>query len=405
MNVLVILNIALCLLLFFCYFYQFVFLFVSYKKQGRTPEAEKLARLAVLIAAKDEEKCIESLIGSLMAQDYPKERYSVFVVADNCLDNTASLARAAGATVYEKQGGQSGKGYALDFLLRSIEKELGKDAFDAYLVFDADNTLRENFLTEINKTYQLGYDCVTSYRASKNYSDSWVSAGQGMCFLRDMVMLNRARMTLGSCSFVSGTGYLFSKRLLDSWGGGWPHKTLTEDCELTMYMATGGFRSGYCETAIFYDEQPTRLLPSLKQRLRWCKGGIQVFCKYFKRLARGLFTKRAFASFDMSMCMAPAYIISVLAVAINTVGSGIAIALGVKPLEVLIMLGVGVLIAYSALFVFGLSLTVTEWTRLDGSAFKKILYTLTFPIFMFTFVPVALVALFKRRVRWYRVRG
>ncbi len=405
MNVLVILNIALCLLLFLCYFYQFVFLFVSYKKQRRAPDAEKKARLAVLIAAKDEEKYIEELIGSLMAQDYPKDCYSVFVVADNCTDKTADLAGMAGATVYERQGGEAGKGHALDFLLRRIECDFGKDVFEAFLVFDADNTLKENFLTEINNTYQLGYDCVTSYRASKNYSQSWVSAGQGMCFLRDMVMLNRARMTLGSCSFVSGTGYLFSKRLIDSWGGGWPHKTLTEDCELTMYMATGGFRSGYCETAIFYDEQPTHLMPSLKQRLRWCKGGIQVFCKYFKRLARGLFTKRAFASFDMSMCMAPAYIISVLAVGVNTVGSAIAIALGVKPLEVLIMLGVGTLIAYFALFVFGLSLTVTEWKRLEGSAFKKILYTLTFPVFMFTFVPVALVALFKRRVKWYRVRG
>lgn len=398
-------NITLCILLFLCYFYQFIFIFVSYLKKRQAPPTDTLSKIAVLIAAKDEEKYIARLISSLDSQDYPKDKYSVFVVADNCEDATAEVARRAGATVYERRDEiNTGKGFALDFLIKSIYRDCGAEAFDAFVVFDADNTLKSDFLTEINKTFALGYDCVTSYRASTNYSDSWVSAGQGMCFLRDMVLLNRARMALGSCSFVSGTGYLFSRKLVDAWGGGWPHHTLTEDCEFTMYMASGGYRSGYSDTAVFYDEQPKKLYPSLCQRLRWCRGGLQVFVKYFSRLIKGLFTKRGFASFDMSMCMAPAYIISVAATLVNTVGSAIALAFGADPLGILSMLGIGMLVAYSALFIFGAVLTVSEWKMLQGSAFKKILYAFTFPIFMFTFVPVALVALFKKDVKWYKVR-
>ena len=103
-----------------------------------------------------------------------------------------------------------GKGYALNWLLERIPVK----KYDGFLVFDADNLLRPDYLTEMNKTFSAGYSIVTSYRNTKNYGDNWISAGYGLWFLREARYLNGARMALGSSCAVSGTGFLFSRRVL-----------------------------------------------------------------------------------------------------------------------------------------------------------------------------------------------
>ena len=71
------------------------------------------------------------------AQDYPKEFYKVFLVADNCTDNTAEIARARGAHVYERENKvEKGKGYALDYLIKCIERDFGDDFCDAVTISD-----------------------------------------------------------------------------------------------------------------------------------------------------------------------------------------------------------------------------------------------------------------------------
>ena len=404
MNALTVLNLALGALLGLAYAYQFVFLVISYAKRKKAPPTDKHSRIAVLIAARNEERVIGNLINSLFSQDYPKECFDIFVVADNCTDKTKEHASRLGATVYERHNTeQVGKGYALEYLISSIKRDRGDNAYDAFLVFDADNTLEPNYITEMNKTLALGYDCVTSYRNSINYGDNWLSAGQGMCFLRDMVMLNRARMAVGGCCFVSGTGFIFTNELCRRFGGGWPFHTLTEDCEFTMYNAIHGSRMGYCDTAILYDEQTTRFSQSWSQRLRWCKGGIQVFVKYIRELLSGIFKGKFISCFDMSMCMAPAYIISVLATAINTLGAVISLALGTDPVSILVTLASAIAGIYAVFLCFSIPLTVSEWKRLRATPIKKILYAFTFPIFMGTFLPITCVALLKRQVKWKQI--
>ncbi len=402
MNALTIINFCLCAILALCYAYQFVYIIISYAGRKKVPDTDKRKKLAVLICARNEEKVIGRLLSSLSSQDYPRECYSVFVAADNCTDKTASVAREGGAVVYERENRERvGKGYALDFLINSITRDFGDDAFDAFIIFDADNIAKKNYLTEMNKTLEAGYDCVTSYRAPLNYADNWITAGQGMCFLRDMVLLNRARMTVGGASFVSGTGYAFTRELLQSFGGGWPFTTLTEDCEFTVYNAVSGTKMGYSDTAVFYDEQPTKFRQSWNQRLRWCKGGIQVFVKYIGRLIREIFRGKLLSCLDMTMCMAPAYLISVGVTLVNTVGTVIALALGANPIEIVISIGVTLVGVYLAFLAFSVPLTISEWEYLGNSGAKKILYMLTFPFFMLTFLPITCTALVKRRVTWH----
>jgi len=401
MSILTLINLCLGALLVLCYAYQFVFVFIAYLAKKPKFEAKKINKIAVLIAARNEENVIGGLIECIKKQDYPKEALDVFVIADNCTDFTAETARACGAVAYERfNKTEVGKGYAIDFLLKRIAEDYGDETYDAYLIFDADNLVEENFVTEINKTFSQGYDCVTSYRNSKNYGDNWLSAGQGMCFMRDLILLNRARMAVGGCCFVAGTGFMFSSKLCKSFGGGWPFHTLTEDGEFTTYNAIKGSKMGYCDTARFYDDQPTKLTQSWNQRLRWCKGYLQIIKGYYSELIKGIFSKKFLSCFDMTMCMAPAYVLSILAVIANIVGAVVSLAVGVPLLTVAMSLAVGVLGAYFVLFVFGFVLTISEWRQLKTSAFKKLLYMFTFPVYMFTFIPIAFVALFKKSVKW-----
>ena len=174
MTTLQIINLAIMLAFFLCYSYQFFYIPVAWFKKDAPHREPSPHRIAVLIAARNEQSVIGNLIDSVKAQDYPTELVDVFVVADNCTDLTGSVAGAHGANVYFRNDQtQVGKGYALQYLLHCIEEDFAP--YDGYLVLDADNVLSPNYITEINKTFSDGYQIVTSYRNSKNYGDNWIS--------------------------------------------------------------------------------------------------------------------------------------------------------------------------------------------------------------------------------------
>jgi len=403
MQVLGIINVVIGIIFTLCYFYRFVFLIVAYAgKREKNPDADP-GKYAVLIAARNESAVIHNLLSSLNEQDYPKDRYTVFLVADNCTDNTADIAREYGATVYERFNQvEKGKGYAIDYLIKCIERDYGDDYCDAYIVFDADNVAEKNYITEMNKTYALGYDVVTSYRNASNYSANWRSAGQGMFFLRESRVLNLARMRTRGNNYVTGTGFLFSRKLCRE-NGGWPFHCLTEDGEFTMDNVVKGVKSGYCNTAMIYDEQVTNPKVSWNQRLRWCKGGLQIYRKYCVQLFKGLFSKKFLSFFDMTMCLNAAYFISLTAVIVNVVADVIILAMGCDDILGLVITQAWmVVVAYFMLFIFSAVITCSEWRYIRGGAFKKVLYAFTFPVFIFSFIPIAFVAIFKK-VEWKQI--
>ena len=399
-NILSIANVVLCALFFVCYAYQIFFLFVSYVKKSKVFPDAAPRKLAILIAARNEEKVIGNLLTTLREQDYPAEFFDVFVTADNCTDATANVARSFGATVYERfNTNEIGKGYVLDLMLKNIWRERGEDAYDAFVVFDADNQVAPNYLTEINKTFAAGYDVVSSYRNTTNYGDGWRAAGVGMYFLRDARLLNNARMIFGTNTFIAGTGFLFSSKVAKDQGG-WPYHTLTEDFEFTVNNAFRGVKTGYCGTARFYDWQSTDLRQSWRQKLRWTKGGFQVMAKYGRKLFCGFFSRKAFSCLDMTVCIFAAFAVSLLAILVNVASYIAYVGVGGNPLYVLAQAGLMIAAAYSALLFFSVPMTISEWKYLRGSAFKKILYCFTFPLYIFTFIPVSFVALFSRNVQW-----
>jgi len=392
-----------------CYAYQIIYipvaLFAKFKKQSPLSPVPR-HRYAVMICARNEENVIGELLESLSLQSYPSENITVFVAADNCTDNTATIARLHGAVVYERNDLHLvGKGYALEYLLDCIKRDYG-DIFDGYFVFDADNILKRDYIEQMDRTFSEGYDIITSYRNSKNYGDNWISAGYALWFLRESVYLNHARHVLGTSCAVSGTGFLFSRRILNTQGG-WPYHLLTEDIEFSVANITSGEKIGFCPHAVLYDEQPTTFRQSWRQRMRWAKGYLQVFRKHGFDLIKGCFKGR-FACFDMTMAIMPAIILTV----ISFISSAALSVIGLLNGEDLMIAVVSVLqnlaSAYLALFSIGLITTLTEWKHIHTSPIKKLLYTITFPLFMFTYIPISFCALFAK-VTWkpieHRVSG
>ena len=385
-------NVALLCVFALIYAYQLFFAILALVKRPRVPKGDRIHPLAVLVAARNEEKVIPYLLKSLDAQEYPKESYRVFVVADNCTDRTAEVARSCGATVFERNDPEHiGKGYAMEFLLRSIDESEGADAFDAYVVFDADNLAEPNFLTEINKVYDGGSDVIVAYRNAKNYGDNWISAGHGLWFIREASTLNAARSILGQGCVLAGTGFLFSRKVKELHGG-WPFHLLTEDAEFMIESSLAGYPTAYAPDAEFYDEQTSSLKISLRQRLRWAKGGIQVFRKYWRPLLRSALRGNA-TSLEQLICIAPAYVMMTAAFVFDAVCVTAATVAGrfweIAPVLFFLLASLSVCIVF-----FGSLTTFSQWKKIHAPGWKKILYIFTFIPFMMSYVPIALCALF-----------
>lgn len=401
-------NLILFMLFTVIYSYRFIYVFVglrSKKNRKQHTLSVKNHRYAILIAARNEEAVIGELINSIKNQKYPRELVDIFVVADNCTDNTAQRAKEVGAIVYERHNKNLiGKGYALNFLFGQIWARHPEKDYEGYFVFDADNLLDQNFIAEMNNLFDKGYKVLTSYRNSKNYYSNWIAAGYALWFMHESEFLNNPRMILGKSCAISGTGFLIHSDIIKK-NGGWKHYLLTEDIEFSVSQVIEGETIGYCGSAMLYDEQPHTFKQSWNQRLRWAKGFYQVFGKYGKDLIKCTFQfkKQSFSCYDMMMTIMPAMLISIISVVINITFLIIGLlnpSFGSEILnETLYAVASSFATYYGILFILGLITIITEWEKIHCPSSKKIVYLFTFPIFMFTYLPIAIVALFKK-VEW-----
>lgn len=397
-----------CVLIAFtlCYTYQLYYALIVLVKKPPVLTAKKNHKFGILIAARNESAVIADLIKSIHSQNYPRELVDIFVIADNCDDNTAEVAKQHGAVVYERNNLEViGKGYALDFALKNIWKDYGKGSHEAFFVFDADNVLDKNYFAEMNKTFDNGALASTSYRNSKNFASNWISSGYALWFLKEARFLNQARLTLNTGAAVSGTGFFIASSVLEK-AGGWKWHLLTEDIEFSADSAVNSRRISYCPTAVFYDEQPTTFKDSWNQRCRWAKGFYQVFFHYAGKLFKGFFTNKhgyRFACWDMLMTVSPGMLFSVFVLFLN-------LAIVILALLGILSIGTAMMSALSAaafclvnycvfMYIFGLLTAFLEWKNIHTSPRKIIIATITFPFFQLTYIPIAIVALFKR-VSW-----
>ena len=403
-----IINFIITAIFALCYTYQFIYVPVSLWMQHREKKARKAAgradiqadkelcdrnlkNYAVLICARNEENVIGELIDSINSQTY-KGNITTFVMADNCTDNTYDVAVSHNAVAYTRHSTEFiGKGYAMEALLKEIRRDF-PEGFDGYFVFDADNILSPDYIEEMHKCHLEGNDVITSYRNSKNYGDNWISSGYGLWFLRETMYLNYSRYKLGSSAAISGTGFFFANSVLKDIGG-WPFHLLTEDIEFTINRVCKGRKIAFCRSAVFYDEQPTSVKQSFRQRMRWARGYIQVFRHYGKDLMYETLHGN-FAAFDMAMNIMPAFLLTAISITCNLLYGIIGAVTGGDITIALWSMFETVINACALLFVLGGITMITEWKNIYAGTARKIFSVFSFPLFMLTYIPVAFTALF-----------
>lgn len=238
---------------------------------------------AVIIAAHNEKMVISELIDNLKELDYPKKLYDIFVIADNCNDNTAQIARDHGAIVHERTDSKKrGKGFAMEWMFARLFKM--KRKYDAVAIFDADNLVDKRFLLEMNNRLCKGGKLIQGYLDAKNPYDTWVSGTFAIAFWVIDHIWHLAKTNIGLSSVLGGTGMCITTDVLQKYG--WGATCLTEDMEFTMKALSEGIKTIWAHDAIVYDEKPLTFMQSWHQRKRWAQGQFDVAHRFIPKMIK-----------------------------------------------------------------------------------------------------------------------
>ena len=358
---------------------------------------EKNNKFMAIIPAHNEEIVVGNLIASLQKQNYPKDLYDIYVIADNCTDNTAEVARKAGVIVYERFDEEhKTKGYALDwFLKQKIEENA---PYDAFCIFDADNIVDVDFLKNMNKKLCQGEEVVQGYRDIKNPTDSWVSAGYAIFYWTMNRFYHLARYNLGLSPLINGTGFMVKFDLVKPTNG-FDTVTLTEDIEFSLKTIISGKKLGWATDAIVYDEQPVGFKQSWSQRSRWTVGHIQCLKEYTKPLAAAVKEHKTLMNFDGLLYMLgsiPMFVLTIVLLLLNFVmyfGNGMTTTdLIINCLRYL--LPTFLLPIFTAIIIM----------ILDKKPIKPMLKGLAlYPLFLGSWLLINFKCLFKRETKWEKI--
>lgn len=364
----------------------------GFHKNRPYPESARKNRFAALIAARNEENVIANLIESIRLQEYPGELIDVIVIADNCTDHTADVAREAGAIVFERHNTrQVGKGFVLQFAFDRLLRE--RDIYDAYCIFDADNLVDRRFFEHMNRALNSGLQVAQGYRDMKNPTDSWIAGGHSLFYWMENRFYNAARSFLGLSATINGTGFMIAAPLVREIG--YNTSTCTEDIEYSLQCVLAGRRVGWVPLAKVYDEQPISLQQSMRQRVRWTNGLIQCYKKYIGSFAKTIITDPTWLSIDMFMYLIsfPVMLFGFLSVVLTFLLTVLHIF---DPVGSLINLGLLLAGGLAGFWGIAVATVITE-----KKLTKKILFSvLMYPVFNLLWVVIYGICLFRKNIEW-----
>lgn len=282
---------------------------------------------AILIPAHNEAALIGTLLASLERQRYPRDRYTVCVVADNCTDATAARAAAAGAEVFERHDmTKRGKGYALSWLLAELERRGWR--FDAYVVIDADSVVAPEFLAAMAAELARGARACQAQNTVLNTTEAPSTALRWLA----MTLVNHVRPlgrnAIGGSSNFSGNGMCLSCALLERFP--WQAFGLAEDYQYYLDIVAAGERVWYVPEAVVRSHMPGSFEQMRSQDVRWEAGSPEApVGRIALRLIRAGLQRRSITPIDaaaellvppLSSLVAALLIVLLSAATIGTIG-------------------------------------------------------------------------------------
>ncbi len=279
---------------------QVLYIVLSFLPKKKYPVSEKKGRIAYLIPAHNEADVIGGTVKAILeGQKYPREKFSVFVVAHNCTDDTAKIAREAGATVLELNDPDPSHRMALYPLKHGIAHILAlEDPYDIVIHLDADNHINDEFSSLMNDAYQSGVDFARPYEGSLNGTQNFFTKASGILYSFDSRFGSRVRERLHLAAHVNGSGAMMSVRLLRRTGG-YDCETASDDAEFNLKRMYDGCKGHFVEDAVVYEDMPSSFRDTLARNRRMGSGVMDLFKKNTKRMFLSFFRTGDFSFLEV----------------------------------------------------------------------------------------------------------
>lgn len=348
----------------------------------------KALKTAILIPAHNESLVIRKTLQCLMT--YLTDDEQVVVVADNCTDDTAAIARSFPVTVLERQDHERrGKGYALDFGLGYLEAEKP----DVVVVIDADCLVQPNAIQNISKMAIAENRPVQAcYLMEQPPTPTAKSAVSSLAFLVKNWVRPLGVQRMGFPCLLTGTGMAFPWSALEtiSLASG----NIVEDMQLSVDLAIAGKAPMFCEDALVIGCLPQQDGDAAEQRKRWEHGHLQTSLSQIPRLFKAFAAKRR---------------IDLLAMALD---------FSIPPISLLILIWLGLLTTVTVSTIIGhlslhiLAATIAEgllmlfavglsWAKF-GREHVPAKALLAIPFYILWKIPLYFAFLIKPQVEWVR---
>lgn len=342
----------------------------------------KNSNYAILIPARDESKVIRNTLKHIKIQN--KDMSNVYVIIEDKNDQTYNIAKEFNANVYiRKKPVKHKKGYALDECLKDILKT---KHYDLYFIIDADNILDKNFIKNMLKYWHKGYEVTTGFRNTLN-SKNLVSSCSGLLFCLHNTILNKFRNINNLSVILCGSGFYIDGKIIEKLNG-FPFYSLTEDFEFSLYMSEKNIKSYYAKDCIYYDEQPTSLKVSIKQRTRWLKGQIDA-----KKLTNNAIKK----SINEAIVMISSVILFI-GLALLLIGMATSLFTNIFKIILFILLELYLLLVIMTLYLY-----LCDWKKINIHGIKRLTSIIFNPLFLSTYLICYIKAIFTKNLEWGKI--
>lgn len=395
---------------------QLLYILLFFVKAKVYPKAKVQHKFGIVIPARNEAAVITDIIKCLLKSDYPRELFDIFVVADNCTDNTAELARKAGAIVYERTDPDPKHhkaGYALKYLFEKIMAE--HPGYEAFIKFDADNLMEPDYISRMNDAFDAGVKCARGYSNSKNIDQNIVTGISGLWYIRDCRFASHFRSAIGQGTMLGGAGMMFAAEIIEKHG--WDCLTASDDSEFTMRrLNQDKIKTMYVKDAIVYEDQPSTIKDTFAKYMRMAGAlnklfftqGLKSFALFFVRWKwtyLDMFLTLMFIPVCVLMCIwLPIYYIfyliyhGIMAYQFN----------GVEDMynfwKCLKLIGISLSCAFVLAFILQALLAVVLERKRIKAPIRKLMPTVfLFPVFMIIYAAAITIGVFKKP-KWKQVK-
>lgn len=381
---------------------QIIYVLFFWLKPKKYPPAKTQHKFGIIIPARNEEEVIGDTVRKLFEQNYPRELYDVFVVAHNCTDKTAERAKEAGAIVFccnDDDPKHRRVSYALQYGFRKILAEY--DNYDAFIRFDADNLMNDDFIARMNDAFDSGVKIAKCFENSKNIDQNVWAGVSGLYYIRDSRIACHVRSALHTDQMLTGAGMMVSADILRRHDG-WKCMGVSEDAEFTLQAMLEGERTRYVPDAIVYEDQPSTLKDTVNRNKRMGNGLFKLFFTHGLRCFGKFFTTFRFGFLDLflTLLFVP---IAVVACTWFPLYYGYKIIAAAVLGDTATLVMFGTLIGYILLFAFYLPFTLQsllaallERKRINAPFHKLLPAIFLSPLFMIVYAISICLGVFSR---------